>query len=116
MQQIWLVMAAAGMTNSQTLAEIMTQNTLLPIPTAVLAVEEIFGIHQQMKQVMAATGTWTTLCGVILLMMMISLLHQCVQPAWLPMLSLQESRLPIQRSTYREEHSHFPLLDSRKSH
>ena len=50
-------MAATGMTNSQTLAEIMTQNSLLPIPTAVLAVEEIFGIHQQIKQVMAATGT-----------------------------------------------------------
>ena len=50
-------MAVTGMTNTQTLAEIMIQNSLMPMPTAALAVEDRFGIHQQIKQVMAATGT-----------------------------------------------------------
>ena len=89
-------MVAAGMINTQTLAEIMTQNSLKPIPTAALAVEDSHGRNQQILPVMAVTGTGTTQRGVVPLMMMISQLQKCVEPAGPPMPSLQESRSPIQ--------------------
>jgi len=89
-------MAATGILHIQTLAEIMTQNSLLPIPTAALAVEDSHGRNQQILPVMAVTGTGKTQRGVVPLMMMILLLQKCVEPAGPPMPSLQESRSPIQ--------------------
>jgi hypothetical protein len=109
-------MAALGILNSHLPVEIMTMKTLVPLLTAALAKEGTDGKIQQIQLVTAANGTRTTQHGVVTMMMRISQLQNFAQPAGSPMLSFKESSNHIQWSTYRKEHSQFPLLDSRKSH
>ena len=108
-------MAAAGILLIQIPVEPLTMTTLLLRPNAALAAEDT-DRNLQIQLVMAATGTYQTQCGAVTLMITISQLQSFAQPAGTPMLSFKESSNHIQWLTYREEHSHFPLLVPRKSH
>ena len=108
-------MAAAGILSSHLPAGNLTMTTLMPGLNAALAKVDTDG-NLQIQLVMAATGTYQTQCGAVAMMMTISQLQSFAQPAGTPMLSFKESSNHIQWLTYREEHSHFPLLVPRKSH